>query len=62
MHIGAAQLLLGVALPEAVSRVITEKWEATSREAGIPATGPSAAEATGTLAMASATERKRGGV
>ena len=42
------------------SRVITEKCEATSRAAGKPATGPSAALATGTFASASATDWKRG--
>jgi len=36
--------------------------DATSREAGNPATGPSAAVTTGTVASARATERKRGGV
>ena len=42
-------------------RVITEKWDATSRAAGKPATAPSAAETTGAVAIASMIERKRGG-
>ena len=43
----------------AVRRDMTEKCEATRRAAGRPATGPSAAAATGTLAMASAITRNR---
>ena len=42
-------------------RVITEKWDATSRAAGKPATAPSAADTTGAVAIASMIERKRGG-
>ena len=41
--------------------VITEKCEATRREAGRPATAPRAAAQTGTVASASPTDRKRGG-
>ena len=39
---------------------ITEKCEATRRAAGRPATAPSPAEATGTVAIAWATDLKRG--
>ena len=42
-------------------RVMIEKCEATSRAAGRPATGPNAAEATGTADMACMMDRKRGG-
>jgi hypothetical protein len=38
-----------------------EKCEETSRAAGKPATGPMAAETTGTVAIASTNEAKRGG-
>jgi hypothetical protein len=44
----------------AVDRDMTEKCDDTSRAAGRPATAPSAADATGTLAIACATDRKRG--
>ena len=45
----------------AVDLDITEKCEATSRPAGKPATAPSAAVATGTVAIASAMERNLAG-
>ena len=44
----------------AVAFDMTEKCEATSRAAGNPATAPIAAVATGTLAIACATDRNRG--
>ena len=40
----------------AVDRDMTEKCEATSRPAGIPATAPKAAEATGIVPMVFATD------
>ena len=40
---------------------MTEKCDATRRPAGSPATAPMAAVATGTVAIACATERKREG-
>ena len=38
-----------------------EKWEATRRAAGRPATAPNAADATGTMDMACMTDMNRGG-
>ena len=51
----------GPAISTCEFSAITEKCEATRRAAGSPATAPSPAEATGTLAIALATEAKRGG-
>ena len=38
-----------------------EKWEATRRAAGKPATAPNAADATGTMDIACMTDMNRGG-
>ena len=40
-------------------RVITEKWDATRRAAGNPATAPTPIEATGTVRRISAIDQKR---